>query len=135
MSQQTNAPGPNGQKTAALVFVVDDEPMLLELADVILSAEGYRLEKFQYSDAALKAFQAAETKPDLLITDYNLGAINGLELIAQCRRIKPELKTIMISGSLRSDAYSRSNVKADGFLGKPYKSEQLAGLVRTLMAK
>ena len=120
---------------AKLVYVVDDEPMLLELADMILSAEGYRVEKFQSSDAALKAFLAAETKPALLITDYNLGAMDGLELIAQCRHTQPELKTIMISGSLRAETYTRSNVKADGFLGKPYRPDQLANLVRTLMAK
>ena len=135
MTLQTITNGSTDQKAVALVYVVDDELVLLELADSILGAEGYQLEKFQSSDLALKAFLAAETKPALLITDFSLGAMNGLELIAQCQRIQPQLKTILVTGSLKADVYSRFDVKADEFLGKPYRPEQLANLVQTLMKK
>ena len=44
----------------ALIYVVDDEPMLLELASVILEPLGYTIETFRAPESALRAFTAAE---------------------------------------------------------------------------
>ena len=68
------------ERGEALIYVVDDEPMLLELASVILEPLGYPVETFRSPETALRAFELAEPKPALIITDYAMHAMNGLEL-------------------------------------------------------
>src|SRR5712691_13283287 len=60
----------NGKATKALIYVVDDEPMLLELAAVILEPLGYRVKTFRDPQSALQSFADARPRPALLITDY-----------------------------------------------------------------
>jgi CheY-like chemotaxis protein len=54
------------------VFVVDDEPMLLELAAAVLESVGCEVRTFRDPELALKAFPSAP--PDVVITDYAMGA-------------------------------------------------------------
>jgi CheY-like chemotaxis protein len=54
-------------KDAPLIFVVDDEPMLLELAGVVLEPLGYNIKTFRDPKSALRAFTAADPPPALLI--------------------------------------------------------------------
>ena len=56
----------------------------------ILEPAGYTIETFRAPESALGAFQAADPPPALLITDYAMHAMNGLELAEACRRIRPQ---------------------------------------------
>ena len=118
----------------ALIYVVDDESTLLDLAEISLQADGYDLRKFEDSELALKSFLKARNKPVLLITDYAMGKINGLELIERCKEVKPDLKTLMISGTAGAEILLDSTVQVDRFLGKPYQPQNLAVLVRLILA-
>src|ERR1043166_7400169 len=60
----------NGKVTKALIFVVDDEPMLLELAAVILEPLGYHVKTFRDPQSAVEAYNSARPHPALIITDY-----------------------------------------------------------------
>ncbi|MBU6402909.1 MAG: response regulator, partial [Verrucomicrobia bacterium] len=55
-----------------LIYLVDDEPVILDLLARCLEKEGYRTESFADPVVAYAAFAAAEGKPDLLITDYTM---------------------------------------------------------------
>src|SRR5260370_40022061 len=81
-----------------LIFVVDDEPMLLELAAVILEPQGYKVKVFRDPEIALQSFEAAKPRPDLLITDYAMHTMNGMELIEQYRRLGRGPKILVESG-------------------------------------
>lgn len=95
-----------------------------------MQGEGYALHKFADAERALAAFTKARTKPDVLVTDYALGRMNGLELAEHCQRARPGLKVVMVSGTASAEIALRSPVKVDGFLGKPYQPSSLADLVR-----
>ena len=69
---------------------MDDEPMLLELASVILEPLGYTVETFRSPETALRAFEGVEPKPALVITDYAMHTMTGLDLAQACRRIRPQ---------------------------------------------
>ena len=58
------------QSKKPLLFVVDDEPLLLELAAALLEPAGYEVKTFRDPDAALQAFASAKPRPALIITDY-----------------------------------------------------------------
>jgi DNA-binding NtrC family response regulator len=113
---------------------VDDQPMLLDLAEVSLLSGGYQLKKFLDPELALKSFLKARTKPALLITDYAMGKMNGLELLEKCKAVKPDLKSILISGTAGAEIVLDSGVKVDRFMGKPYQPASLADLVRLVLA-
>jgi two-component system, cell cycle sensor histidine kinase and response regulator CckA len=127
---QANISGPDNTK---LLYVVDDEPMLLELATVILEPLGYALHTFRDPEAALRAYASAPRRPDLLITDYAMHSSNGLELIAACRRLQPQQKALLVSGTVDESVYVNSPVKPDRFLAKPYQARQLSELVRSIL--
>lgn len=128
---------PSKGDDAPLIYAVDDEPMLLELATAILEPQGYRVVGYRSGELALKAYAAAGSHPpSLVITDYAMGPagfMNGLELIGECRRINPRQKTLLLSGTVDEDVCRTSSCKPDQFLAKPYRPPQLVKLVRGLI--
>ena len=131
MSQHINN-GAFGDKT--LIYLVDDQPLLLEYAEASLQAEGYAFQKFNDPEKALSAFLEAQPKPDLLISDFAMERMNGMELIEKCKRAHPALKTIMISGTAGAEIIHQAPVKIDQFLAKPYPPATLVELVRRVLA-
>jgi CheY-like chemotaxis protein len=124
----------SGQSNRALIYLVDDELMLLELASVILAPLGYRIKTFRTVKAALRAFKAAEAPPALIITDYEMGAMTGLDLMEACRQIQPRQKFLLVSGTVGPDIFEAGPVKSARFLAKPYQSKQLIESVEAVLA-
>jgi two-component system, cell cycle sensor histidine kinase and response regulator CckA len=113
------------------VFVVDDEPMLLELAEAILKPLGYTVRTFRDPELALKEFPAA--LPAVVITDYAMGRMSGMDLVRECRRLNPRQKMILLSGTVDEHVFADAPVKPDQFLTKPYQIQELAESVRSLI--
>lgn len=113
------------------MFVVDDEPMLLELAEAILKPLGYQVRTFRDPELALKEFPAA--KPDVIITDYAMGRMSGMDLIRECRRLNPRQKMILLSGTVDEHMFANAPVKPDQFLTKPYQIHELAERLQSLL--
>jgi two-component system cell cycle sensor histidine kinase/response regulator CckA len=132
VSNQGSATSPKGE---VLIYIVDDEPMLVNLAELILKPDGYQIRKFYAPELALKSFLADSNLPRLLITDYAMGAMSGLELADACKRKHPGLKIIMLSGTAGPDIIVDAPVKIDRFLAKPYHANTLLQLVRTVLAE
>ena len=134
MREPIEPAAPNGQKKHPLIYLVDDEPTLVDLAEMSLAGGSYAFKKFLDPEEALKAFRAAKAKPDLLITDYAMGKMNGLELVEKCKELKPDLKSILVSGTAGAEIVLESSVKVDRYVGKPYQPANLAELVRRVLA-
>jgi DNA-binding NtrC family response regulator len=117
-----------------LIYVVDDEVMLLELATIILEPRGYTVRTFRDPTSALAAFTAAKPRPILVITDYAMHSMNGMALIAACRRVEPDQKMLLISGTVAEDIYQDSPCKPDAFVAKPYHARQLIEKVESMVA-
>ena len=115
------------------IYIVDDEPTLLELAEYILEMEGLRFEKFEEPKRALAAFNDADPKPDLIITDYVMLGMDGLQLVGECRRTKPDVKSILVSGTVQEEVVHRSPVKVDYFLRKPYLAQEFLGAINGVL--
>src|SRR6266446_5908261 len=130
-------PNPNsseqGKANGALIYVVDDEPMLLELATVVLEPLGYRIKTFRDPASAMRAFTCAEPPPALVITDYAMHSMNGLELIAACRQRQPGQKILLLSGTVDEQIYRDFSEKPNRFLPKPYQARQLITAVESLL--
>src|SRR2546423_9259962 len=101
--RQTHEAIATAKAAPATVFIVDDEPMVGEIVSALLTMEGLDTRLFTSPLDALEAFEAAETKPQLLITDYVMSPFNGMDLMARCRQSHPNLRTILYSGNTELD--------------------------------
>ena len=122
-------PVPGGQET---ILVVEDEPVLREMAHLILQDCGYRVLEAGSGTEALEVWKRHAQPIDLLLTDMVMpGGMSGRELAARLLASHPLLKVIFTSG------YSVTETGADffrdsggGFLQKPYTRADLAKAVR-----
>ena len=115
-----------------VIYVVDDEPLLLELASAILRPLGYDVKVFRDGESALQAFAAEKPAPCLIITDYAMHRMDGMKLIESCRKLRPEQKVLLVSGTVDQRIYASSATKPDQFLAKPYSAEHLMDAVASL---
>ena len=92
----------SGQK---LIFIVDDDPFINMLVVKRFTAEGYRLEAFEYGEDCLKAIKK---NPDLIILDYffvnnDHEVMNGMEVFDKIKELKPDTPVIMLSGQEKGE--------------------------------
>lgn len=123
-----HARGPSG-----LIFIVDDNVLLVEYAGAVLKGEGYEVKFFTDPKAVLKAIKEANPKPVALVTDYDMGEMNGLDLIVSSHRIHPSLKTVLLSGTIDRAFIAQHPARVHRFLGKPYQPAQLKSMVGELL--
>ena len=114
------------------IFVVDDEPMLLEMAVMILEPLHFRVRTFRDPQTAVAEFSAANPRPALIVTDYAMHSMSGMDLIRECRRIHPKQKIILLSGTVDENVYTQAEAKPDRFLAKPYQVSDFVTLIQSL---
>jgi len=122
-------------QTKLLIYIVDDEEMILELATVLLEPLGYEVATFRDPVQALSALAAAAPRPALIVTDYAMHTMDGMEFIAQCRQLVPQQKLVLVSGTVTQEVYAQSLVKPDRFLAKPFTTRQLVDLVKEMVGE
>jgi CheY-like chemotaxis protein len=127
-----NSPDNKAHNAAITIFVVDDEPLLLDLAAAILQPMGFNVQTFRDPQTALAAFPAA--KPTVVVTDYAMGEMNGLDLVRECKRINPNQKILLLSGTVDESIYAELLHKPDRFLAKPYQVREFIESIKKLVA-
>jgi two-component system, OmpR family, phosphate regulon response regulator PhoB len=119
-----------------LVTVVEDEEALGILLRYNLEAEGYRVDVIERGDEA--EMRLDESKPDLVILDWMLPGVSGIEL---CRRFraKPDLQRIpIIMLTARGEESERIRglaTGADDYVVKPFSTPELMARVRALLRR
>lgn len=129
VSQENRAPV--GECNGRLL-IVDDIELVLECTCDFLNAVGFETKSAHSAEEALKIL---ESNPiDLVLTDFNMPGMSGLELIAQVRARWPQVKCILASGYLDDDVERRiTNEFHAGTLRKPYNVSAAADLVRKML--
>ena len=105
------------------ILVVEDDRSIREAIEVILNSQGHSVQAFRTAEEALAqdGFQ-----PDLLITDYKLPAMNGIDLIAALKKKQPQLESIVITAYGRIElAVEAVKHGATDFLTKPFSPDEL----------
>ena len=121
---------------APTVLVVEDEPAQREVLTYNLEAEGFRVSQADDGEEAL--LLVAEETPDLIVLDWMLPSVSGIEV---CRRLKsrPETKGVpIIMLSARSeevDLVRGLETGADDYMVKPYSVVELMARVRTQLRR
>jgi two-component system cell cycle sensor histidine kinase/response regulator CckA len=113
------------------ILLVEDEPVLRELARVILRDYDYRVLEASCGVEALKVWEENNGKIDLLLTDMVMPkGMTGRELAEELKTRKPELKVIYTSGYSSEVMGQDLGLRDIRFLQKPYPPPQLAQAVR-----
>jgi DNA-binding NtrC family response regulator len=127
--------GPEKERSREVIFVVDDEPMMLELAETILATLGCEVKAFTSPEAALEAYQKSDPQPAIVVTDFSMPRMSGQDLLLACREICPEQKVLVVSGTVESDVFGRTDVQPTAFLSKPFHATELLDAVSGLLRR
>lgn len=116
-----------------LIFVVDDDVAVGEVIEASLEINGYKSRVFADPEKACEAIINADPQPAVIITDYLMPRMNGMELIQACKKARPQLRFISASGTLHVDDTKDYAHKPDRFLAKPFFPSQLLDAVDELL--
>lgn len=105
-------------------LVVDDDPAILELAAAMLGEIGYRVRTADGGAQALLEFSRASC--DLVITDFQMPAINGYQLGRKIKSQYPDTRVMIMTGLSRTEMTElMSDSCIDGWLFKPFDLAEL----------
>jgi two-component system phosphate regulon response regulator PhoB len=129
-------PDSTGNLAKPIILVVEDEAPLLTLLRYNLEKQGFRVEEAADGQEAL--LRVAEVKPDLILLDWMLPALSGLEVCRQIRR-RPatrDLPIIMVTARTEDqDAVRALDTGADDYIAKPFAMDALLARIRALLRR
>src|ERR1700733_9628765 len=119
-----------------LVLLVEDEAALVTMLRYNLEKQGFRVEEATDGQEALT--RIAETQPDLVLLDWMLPVVSGIEVCRQIRR-RPatrDLPVIMVTARTEDqDAVRALNTGADDYITKPFNIDSLLARMRALLRR
>ena len=118
----------------AKILVVEDEPTTRELVVELLENEGYSVESAGDGRSALDLLTISEF--DVIIADWGLPDVSGIELCRQVRRSGSLCGILMLTG--RSAVHHKENgldSGADDYVTKPFEERELLARVRALLRR
>jgi len=116
------------------ILLVDDEDLLVNMSKERLVRLGYTVTGITNSVEALEIFRREPDKFDLVITDYTMPHMTGLELTRELLAIRPDTVVVMWSGL--NDPVPLEMVKEAGvreFFSKPIGNREFAGIIRRVL--
>lgn len=122
--------------SGSTILVVEDEPSQVEILRYNLTRQGFVVRVETDGEAGLRA--ASEDPPDLILLDWMLPNLSGIEICRQLRRNKAtrEIPVIMLTArSEESDKVRGLDIGADDYVTKPYSVKELISRVRAALRR
>lgn len=117
-----------------MILVIDDEAITLNNLSHILKKEGYDVVAVDSGTKALAQLGTMEF--DLVITDYKMEKVDGLQVLARCRSLQPLTEVILITGYATVDmAVQAMRDGAYFYIAKPFKIEMVRKVVKEALFK
>jgi CheY-like chemotaxis protein len=113
------------------ILVVEDDRVNRELLSKVLRQEGYQVLEACDGDIALKILQVLPC--DLVITDFLMPMLNGIEFVDQLRSLQPQMPVIFITGYLSAISDKKIVDEVAEILAKPFEPSVLRSSVRRLL--
>jgi CheY-like chemotaxis protein len=120
--------------TGQHVLCVDDDPAMVLMVDGLLRRHGYKVTTYEQPAVALARVRADPRAFDILVTDFNMPEMNGMELATAVTRAAPGLPIIITSGFISDEMRQQAaELHVGALLQKEYTLERLAGLVHGVL--
>ena len=116
------------------ILIVDDDPHVLDVLEARLQSAGFHIFKADNGPKALDIIR--KNKIDLLLSDMMMPGMNGIEVLAKARELRPKLPVIFLTayGSI-PDAVKAVKAGADDYLAKPFEGRELVSKLQQVLKK
>ncbi len=112
------------------LLLVDDEHIIRQALNKNLKKSGYDVTAAASGDEALGFLK--EHSFDIVVTDYLMAGLNGIDLTTKAKNIYPSIKVIMFSGHMKQNI-TTNGTGADCFLSKPISLDELLETIERLL--
>ena len=116
------------------ILVVDDNPLNLKLARLLLAVEGYQVRTAEHAAAALAVLETFH--PRMILMDIQLPGMDGLEFTRRLRT-DPSLDDVVILAvtayAMEADERKALDAGCDGYVAKPMDTRSLPNVVRAYL--
>lgn len=118
---------------AAAVLIIEDDPLVRQFVELVLSQAGYNVSSVATGDLGLRALQ--QSKWDLVLLDIQLPDMTGVALLRLLRRYQRTKATVMMMTAKGDLATVREamDAGADGYLVKPFTPDALIKRVEAML--
>jgi CheY-like chemotaxis protein len=116
-----------------IILLADDEIMLRDLLAELLESNDYSVIRVQSGVEVLKVL-TEEIKVDLLIIDYNMPEMNGLDCLKEIKNLNIRMPVILSSGSLSfAEDLDLNEFGVSSLLTKPYEFDTMLTTIQKLI--
>jgi signal transduction histidine kinase/ActR/RegA family two-component response regulator len=116
------------------VLLVDDDDAVRSLAEEMLVDLGHQVIAVRSGTLALERLRDGEAF-DLLLTDYAMPVMTGVQLAAEVLRLQPGLPVLFVTGYADTDILKPWVARGHGMLSKPFSSADLSGAIQHTVAR
>jgi two-component system, OmpR family, alkaline phosphatase synthesis response regulator PhoP len=117
-----------------LILLVDDEPNIIELAQLYLEREGYRVLSVGDGRTALEAVE--KHRPSLMVLDLMLPEVDGLDVCRRLRSKRDPVAILMLTARDEDiDKILGLELGADDYLTKPFNPRELVARVNAVLRR
>lgn len=117
------------------ILFVDDDEVATDIGARMLHRLGYDVMPVVQSTKALDIFRKKPSAFDLVITDYMMPVMKGNELASELRSIRTDIPLLLCTGYAGISEWDVHDWGFDGQIVKPYKSREMAGMIKQIMKR
>jgi len=119
---------------AGVILVVDDEPLVRQMAKTALERHGYTVLVAESGPVAIDVFRRYPGQIALVVLDLSMPQMSGEETLPELNKIRPGVKVVVSSGYSETEAMNLfRGQRVAGFIQKPYNSKGLAEKVKVYL--
>ena len=116
------------------IIVVDDEPSIVQMCVKVLQAQGHTVQGFTKATEALTHLEAEAA--DLLVVDYKMPELTGIDFIKRAWALRPDMRVVMITAHGTREVITRANETGVNVVLKPFTPGELTkGIAQALGGK
>jgi DNA-binding NtrC family response regulator len=112
------------------ILIVDDHKEIRDLLSKFFLLNGYEVDTAEDGETAME--KVRRKGYDLVVTDYSMPKMDGMDLLRRLKMENPSLSVLMISGSMVGETFF-TQMGADGFLTKPLDLSSMKRLVERIL--
>jgi len=122
------------QKGHETLLLVDDEDIIADVGQEMLTAMGYKVLLARSGQEAIETYQKNRDKVDLVILDMIMPDMGGGKVYDTLKEINPDIMVLLSSGySINGQATEILERGCDGFIQKPFSMSQLSQAIRKVL--
>jgi CheY-like chemotaxis protein len=115
------------------ILLVDDNDDICEVTSMLLSKLGYDVAVAKSGAAAISLLEKDRVTADLLMVDFAMPEMSGLQLTRKLRNRWPELKVVVVTGYADDPAF-QERLEGEAVIKKPFTAKQLRAALEELLS-